>query len=256
MSISTGTNATSRMKSILPRVVTPWDIADNANCKIMNIATPKLVTGTTAVTELANLANPSDRMRQTASINQGAMIADADLGRDTLAFNADRIRSYEATDPFDYTTPFSLMTVFKSDLLAAQQNLIGEESGVTSERVGLRITTNNRVRFRIGTVNLQSSVAASTTDWNIAIASYDGTGDIHLKVIGTDLLASSITVEPVQTSLRIGDNLAGYGFSGRMDMAAAFDVDLFGASGSDLLADIYEMLRQFYGDTIPNVAAL
>jgi hypothetical protein len=68
---------------------------------------------------------------------------------------------------------------------------------------------------------------------------------------------TSVAIEPVNTALRIGDNQASLGFAGRMDMAAALSVNIYGTTPAarELKAMTFDMLGQLYGDAVAGLVA-
>jgi hypothetical protein len=82
------------MKAILPRSLSPLDIAKRSGIAALSVCTPALLTGVAPVTKVANLANGDTPWVQSVAANQGDQVASAILGRNTLSFNAAKSRYY------------------------------------------------------------------------------------------------------------------------------------------------------------------
>ncbi len=246
--IKTASNATSTMKSVLPRSITPLDIARRAECSVMSVMRPDLMVGD-SVFEIANLADASKVFTQADETNQAELVLAAAFGRETLNFDADRERHYTLSESVDYTGPFSLLSVFRPETLGGLMNLIGDEDTNETNRVGLRLQTNSRMRARVGSGTAQSGILTAG-NWYAAIMSYDGSANVTLEVLGEAAVTGSVVNEATGTNLRLGDNNAAFGFIGQIDMAAMFTTNLHNSANTGLLADVKFMVKNFYKNVI------
>lgn len=251
--LRTSSNATALMRSVLPKSVTPLDIAGNANCNVMSVMRPNLVVGTTAVTEIANLADPDAAFVQAEATDQGSLATSAAFGRQTLELADTRDQFYDSTGTFDWTSAFSMLAVFRPGRVDALQNVLGNETATTEFRVGIHVNSNGTLRGRVGNAGPSvGSISANT--WYAAILSYDGTSTMTIERVGGTTATVSVSTEPTGfTGLKIGLG-ASFGFDGQVDMAAVFNTDLHGASNAALMADVKTMLAQYYGSTVVGVS--
>lgn len=247
--VRTSVNATSLMKAVLPKVVTPLTIGTLPECMTLNVMRPELM-DTDPVSRISNLVLGNPDMTQTTGSNQAILEYDSSLGRDTLGFDSDRARFYSYSNPVDYTTAFSMLTVFRADTVGLLSSILGNESVTEANRVGIRTQTNSKIRARVGNGTAQQSGLLSAGNWYGAIMSYNGTNTVSLEVLGEDVVTGAVTNEATITSLTVGSSNPAFGVDGAIDMVGFFTVDLHGTTNSALLSDVKQMIKQFYGNTL------
>lgn len=254
MTIKSAAKATPIMEVVLPRSITPLDIARRAECSVMSVMSikrPDLMIGD-SVSEIANLADASKTFQQSDAASRGVAASAAAFGRETLDFDADRERHYTLSAAVDYTGAFSLAAVFRPQNLGARCNLLGDETTVENDRAGFQLQPNGALSATVAGLRVDSSVLTNDT-WYAALMSYDGSANITLEVIGSATLTATGSPSPAGTSLRLGDDNSAFGFVGQIDMAAMFATDLHGSTNAGLLADVKLMLSQFYRSAVQGV---
>jgi len=237
------------MKAMLPKDVSPRTIAERAECTVMSVMMPELTGRTTSVSRIANLANPDAPFEQGTVANQATMVDSATFGRKTLEFDAARDRYYTLSTSFDYSSAFTLISVFRPGAVDQDMNVLGDKDTDANIRVGMQMSTNGKLRARIGTDFIGSEVLTVDT-WYCAIMSFNGTDSMTLEVVGQTPVTGAVSGSVTGTALRIGDETGGFGFRGQYDMPAALPVDLHSTAQADLMADVKLMLAQTYDTTV------
>lgn len=251
--IKTSTNSTALMRSVLPRSVTPLDIAQKGECKVFSVMRPDFLVGSDSVSTIANIADPSSPFVQVNSDNQADSVYDDSIGRNVLEFSEDRARNYLYSGFVDYSEAHSFLSVIKTAAFDSFSVIIGDEASTTEQRASLSYQSNSRLRMRNGN-GTAGSLDLNPSTWYAVIGSYDGVSSVKIEVLGQDVYSGTTTIEADGiTTLRLGSASTSLGFVGRMDMGAFFTADLHGAGNSDLLLDVKTMLRQFYGSTVSGV---
>lgn len=253
--ITISTNATASIKRVPARKVTPQTLAKRPECTLMSGMTKSpstLVKGTTDVEAIVNLANPEKHLAQSTAARREGWVFDAAMGRKTLEITADRALHYLVNNLVDYTSPFTLVSVFKGSTSGKLQNLIGG-----ADLIGARVQTNHCLRGRVTGTATQSVGVAVQDKWHVAIMACDGSANLFIQLVAGDEQKTSMTVEPVNTFLRFGHNQAFLGFAGKMDMAAVLNVCIYGttAAARGLQGMTFDMLHQLYGGASPGLAS-
>lgn len=246
------TPATAAMKAVLPRFITPAEIARDPSCAAFALMEPRFVTGTTAVSQVANLARPDEPFTQATAANQPAMVTDAGLGRSTLAFGADRIDTLTKAGNVSYSGPWSFLAVATvNNATSVLMHIIGDYASALAGQASIQMNTNGQFRFKVAEASIGLGVGAVNTRYAM-IGTYNGAGAIKAKRLdtATATTATAVTTVPTATSLRLGIAAAGWGLHGTIDMAAMFNVDILDAPQSDLLSRVEAMLKQYYGAAV------
>lgn len=251
--IITNLPSTAAMRAVLGRTVTPYSLAQSANCQMMAVMRDDLVTETTGVSEIVNLADEANQFTQATEANRASMVDDANIG-DALSFGSDYGDWYRVDGLADYSSAFSMAAVFSLAEVGRLMTILGAESSDDEDRAGLRAQTNSKLRARVGDGTAQSTRSLTADTWYAALMSFDGTDTVTLQLVGEDAVTGTSTVSATTTYLQLSDEQTAFGLSGKMKLAALWNVDIFDGSQSALLADINTMLRQQYGSLINGIS--
>lgn len=251
--ITTTTASTALMRSVLPRSVTPLDVARNAACKLMSVSRQDFVTGTASVSSIVNFANEANNLTQATGGNQASLVNDPDLGRDVLDFDSGRTDHYILPSGADYTKAFSFVSVFKARL-AAIGVLMGNETTTADSRANLTIQPTRGIRVRINSLNVNSA-AVDLDTWYAVIGTFDGVDTATVEVLGQAEASSTGAADASgTTNLGVGSPNPNFGFDGQIALSAFFDVDLKASANSALLEDTKTMISQLYGSRVSGIS--
>lgn len=248
--IKTGFNATSLMKSVLEKSISPTDIAAMPSCLALSVFRDNFVDGDD-VGNLVNLANPSINFTQSDDLSKPTLLDDVNLGRKSGYFNADANRYLNSEHVIDYSAAYTILSVVKIPYSTNDIQLImGNESVTASNRVGVKYRgSNNKVQNFRGSSSVGSEPLIAG-QWYAILSSYNGVDTVSMEVIGEPIKTSSVIETVTTTNLKIS---SGSGFTmsdGSIDMVAFFNKDMFDPSNSEDYDDINLMLKSFYGSSV------
>lgn len=253
--ITLASNATPAMASVLPKFVTPADIAKEAS--VFSIMSPEYVTGDAAVTAVRNLGTGAGQFEQSISGREPSLAADVDLGRQTLAFDSSKSQYMRYSNDVDYTGAWSLLTVFKVAAAApsATYTFLGNEAAPVSNRACVQLAATN-IRARAGDIHTSIPGFSGQGQWYAAIGSFDGSDRVSVWLSGEDVSSNTgLTTPPTGTTdLFLGDNESAFGMYGSIDMAARFELDVLDSSNAAIFDDIRNMLARYYGSRITGLS--
>jgi hypothetical protein len=237
------------MQTILNRTVSPSDIARNPACKVLSVMEGRFITGTTNVSAVTNLASLGGSFVQASGAEQPELVSDSDLGQDTLQLGAGRDKHMAFNGSVNFNATWSMLAVFNATAFpGTSNNILGDETSTAANRASLQVNSSGQCRILVGGTGVNGG-AVVAGDWYAAICSYvTGTNALSIQMPGRSKVTGTAAVAPTGTiNLRLGDSVSTFGFNGRIDMAAFFDVDLFNAGQADLLDDCFAMLQSRYG---------
>jgi hypothetical protein len=251
-SLRTNTNASAAMAAALRKTISPSDIIRNPACKVFSVMESRFITGTSAVSAVSNLAASGGSFVQATGAAQPALVSDTALGQDTLELGAARDRHMAFDGSVNFNATWSMLAVFNATSFpGTSNNILGDETSTAANRASLQVNSSGQCRVLVGGTGVNGG-AVVAGNWYAAICSYvTGTNALAIQMPGRSKVTGTAAAAPTGTiNLRLGDSVTTFGFNGRIDMAAFFDVDLFDAGQADLLADCFAMLQYRYGPTV------
>lgn len=249
---ATTTDATTIMRAVLPRQLTPQTIADWDECTAM-IYIPDSDLEPGVISSLPNLADITKPFTQGTAINQPQTVNDLSLGRLTMAFNADRLRCLVSSVAPDYTAPWSMVVVTQQKASPiANGNIFGSVSADSALQSGLRMAGTDRIIARNGDGSAQTFAVNELDEWVVLFASYTGTS-IKIQSVSDPIATAAVSTPATGTVLNMGSTAAGFGYTGRTDMAIMLTEDIFAAENAAMMTDIRGMLRNTYGGVIEGI---
>jgi hypothetical protein len=176
---------------------------------------------------------------------------DATLGTKTILFDAARDRRMVFSGSVSLTAAWSMLAVFRYTTLSATNVIIGDEAGVAANRAGLQLVNTNRLNAMVGGVTAQAGGAVLVPgQWYAGIASYNGSNRARVWMPGRAVVTSgTVTTAPTGALLQLSDS-SPFGFSGAIDLAGFFTVDLLDAAHAADFALVADMVRNLYGPIV------
>lgn len=246
--LRSATPATSAMRAVLPRFITPVEIARDPATTVFAVMEPRFVTGAGSVSQVANLSRPEAPFVQVAAANQPAMAMDSALGRQTLTFGSDRNDFLTMTGAVNYAAAWSMLAVVSVGATGLLMNIMGDYDSALTGQAAMQLNSNGSFRAKVAEAAV--GLAAATVGQRYALfVSHDGAGVVKGKRLDTATAtsAANISTMPTTTALKLGHQTGSWGLNGTIDMAAMFSVDILAPAQADLLSRVETMLRQYYG---------
>lgn len=255
--IKTGFNATSLMKGILTKHITPLDIAKINECSIMSVHRANFVDNASPISGLLNLADGVSKFTQTISDRQPTLQYDNVLGRDTGYYTEESsvgdTLTYEGV--IDIAGGFSMLAVVKITDESYQGVFGSDGAGLESTRFGIRYRENGKFQCFMGNVSSSPSIVGGYIygSWRVVLMSHDGVNTMRYQILGESLgtnVAAPFTV--VDPELRIGSATLDL-VDANIDMCALFNTDILDPADTTVLDEVKSMLSSFYGSAVHGV---
>jgi len=243
--------ATPYAQEVRNRHMLPTELAALTSCAGLWMVRDEWITASggfiSAISSRTVAANP---MVQATGGRQPSVVFDADLNRNTALF-LDDFTTYMAAASFNYTLPFTLVSVFKANNNPAKalQGILGRYGAAAPDRAFITLRAAGTVGGIYGT---SSEVYPTFThygdEWGVVIMGYDGTSQLTVQYNGMAPQTITCTVEAAGiTQMQMGYNASGgASFSGRLDMGGAWSENFFDSGNAAKLASLRGLISTYY----------
>lgn len=250
--IKTNANATTFMRTILKKTVSPLDIAKKPHCLVLSVSRSDFVDDASSVSSLYNIADTTLSYTQASEVNMPSLEYDSDLGRESMRLSGDQFMDISGV--MDYTSPFTLLTVIKIDAGdTTARRIFGKLTYGTDQGVGMSCYQSNGNiigRYTTSVAVIESGLEQGS--WECIALTYDGEGGaMFAQLVDGEFSAAGFVIDGAvitETGIRIGEQSDG--MVGLIDMTMILTVDVLNPANSGILSDVKTMLSDFYGDLL------
>lgn len=246
--------ASTAMKSVLPRAISPLDVAQSSWCDHLWLFRPEANYSTVVADEfdrVNNLADASAYVSAVETDRRPAVAEDADLGMQVAVWDDSLGKELLMNGTIDPTQDFTYLVVTKAvdTSPAANQVVMGHRVSAPDVASILNTPAGN-LQAQYGTAGSASTPNPGT--WSAVFMSHDAAAQTVGVRVGNDDFVfdeSAYTAISTADALRFGWNYSN-GYEGSIALGAVFNCNLADPANASEFAEVRSMIDRYFGGRI------